>query len=93
MKRRRTGGLLLTLVLLALIVYALVSLLGLQERRRQAEADRLALEQQVAEQRGENAALEYDIAHSDDRETLMEIARSKLGLVLPGEEIYYDAGN
>ena len=36
-KHRRKGGLLLALVLLALIVYACVSLLSLQERRREGE--------------------------------------------------------
>ena len=92
-KHRRKGGLLLALVLLALIVYACVSLLSLQERRREGELTRQALEQQVAEQSSENAALEYAIEHSEDEETLTEIARTKLGLVLPGEEIYYGSGN
>ena len=47
----------------------------------------------MAEQSSENAALEYAIEHSEDEETLTEIARTKLGLVLPGEEIYYGSGN
>lgn len=92
MRQKRKGSLLLTLVLLALIVYALVTLLSLQERNRAGEEDRLALEQEVTDQKSENAALKYAIEHSDDQDTLMEIARSKLGLVLPGEEIYYSTG-
>lgn len=92
MRRRRMGGLFLGLVLLALIVYALVSLLSLQERRGTEELACKELEQQVAEQKSKNAALEYAIAHSEDEDTLMGIARSKLGLVLPGEEIYYGTG-
>ena len=89
-RRIRRGGLLLGLVLLALIVYALVSLLSLQERRATEEQARRELEQQVEAQKSENAALEYAIAHSEDEDTLMGIARSKLGLVKPGERIFYD---
>ncbi len=92
MRQKRMGGILLTLVLLALIVYALVTLLNLQDRRQTEDAARQALAQQVTEQKSENAALEYAIEHSDDEDTLLEIARSKLGLVLPGEEIYYGNG-
>lgn len=41
----------------------------------------------------ENAELEYDIAHAGDPETIAEIARTKLGLVKPGEKIFYDVSN
>ena len=41
----------------------------------------------------ENAALEYQIAHSEDDETKEEIARDKLGLVKAGEKIFYDTSN
>ena len=41
----------------------------------------------------ENAELEYDIQHAEDPATIAEIARIKLGLVMPGEKIFYDVGN
>ena len=41
----------------------------------------------------ENAELEYDVAHAGDPETIESIARTKLGLVMPGEKIFYDVGN
>jgi len=41
----------------------------------------------------ENAELEYDVAHAGDPETIESIARTKLGLVKPGEKIFYDVGN
>ena len=40
-----------------------------------------------------NAALEYEIDHCQDPETLEKVAREKLGLVLPGEIVFYDMGD
>ena len=57
------------------------------------EAQISQLEQQAQELTEENAALEYQIAHSEDDETKEEIARDKLGLVKPGEKIFYDTSN
>ena len=58
-----------------------------------AEADRAELQARVATVQQENAELEYDIAHAGDPETIASIARAKLGLVLPGEKIFYDVSN
>lgn len=80
------------LVISALVVYAVVSLVQLQRRIDAAERSRDALEQQVLEMQAENEAIAYKVGHSDDRETLEDIARSKLGLVLPGEIVFYDLG-
>ena len=41
----------------------------------------------------ENAELEYDIEHAGDPEIIAEIARDKLGLVMPDEKIFYDVSN
>jgi len=57
------------------------------------EAQISQLEQQAQELTEENAALEYQIAHSEDDETKEEIARDKLGLVKAGEKIFYDTSN
>ena len=81
------------IVLLAVIVYAVVMLVDTRARVAEAEADRAALQAQVDAVRQENAELKYDIDHAGDPEVLAEIARSKLGLVKPGEKIYYDVRN
>ena len=81
------------IVLLAVIVYAVVMLVDTRARVAEAEADRAALQAQVDAMRQENAELKYDIDHAGDPEVLAEIARSKLGLVKPGEKIYYDVRN
>ena len=81
------------IVILALIVYAVISLIGTRERLAAAEADRAALQAEVAAYTRENAELEYDIQHASEDEVIADIARSKLGLVMPGEKIFYDVSN
>ncbi len=81
------------IVILALLVYAGITLVNAKGRIARAEADRAALQARVAIAQQENAELEYDIAHAGDPDTIASIARAKLGLVLPGEKIFYDVSN
>ena len=81
------------IVILALIVYAVISLIGTRECITVAEADRDAYQAEVDALLRENAELEYDIEHAGDDEVIADIARSKLGLVFPGEKILYDVSN
>ena len=81
------------IVLLALIVYATISLVNTKNRVAEAEADRVVLQARVDAMLQENAELEYDIEHAGDPDTVAEIARTKLGLVMPGEKIFYDVSN
>ena len=81
------------IVILALIVYAAVSISTTQSKIEQAQADQALLQAKVDRALQTNAELEYDIAHANDDETIQEIARAKLGLVLPGEKIFFDIGN
>ncbi|MCD8239856.1 MAG: septum formation initiator family protein [Oscillospiraceae bacterium] len=89
MKLKRTGTI-MKIVILAIIVYAVVTLVSLRGSIAEAETDQAALQAQVDAALQENAELEYDIEHADDPEIIAGVARSKLGLVLPGEKIYYD---
>ncbi|MCC8078367.1 MAG: septum formation initiator family protein [Oscillospiraceae bacterium] len=89
MKLKRTGTI-MKIVILAIIVYAVVTLVSLRGSIAEAETDQAALQAQVDAALQENAELEYDIEHADDPEVIAGVARSKLGLVLPGEKIYYD---
>lgn len=81
------------IVLLALIVYAAVTIVHTRSVVAEAETARAALQEQVDAMLRENAELEYDIAHASDPEVIAEVARSKLGLVMPGEKIFYDVRN
>ena len=92
MKLKRSS-LFMKIVILALIVYAAIALVGAKNRIAAAQADQAALQAQVDAALQENAELEYDVAHAGDPETIESIARTKLGLVMPGEKIFYDVSN
>ena len=83
MPKTKKAGLLTKLVILALLIYLATSLLNLQGRIRETQAERDTLSRQVAEQTQVNADLAEDVANPDDP----DIARDKLGLVVPGEKV------
>lgn len=87
MPKTKKAGLLTKLVILALLIYLATSLLNLQIRIRQTQAERDALSRQVAEQTQVNADLAEDVANPDDPDRIADIARDKLGLVVPGEKV------
>lgn len=87
MPKTKKAGLLTKLVILALLIYLATSLLNLQSRIRQIQAERDALSRQVAEQTQVNADLAEDVANPDDPDRIADIARDKLGLVVPGEKV------
>lgn len=90
MKLKRAGAAtkLLVLVLLAAVAIALLST---QAKLSAAQTNRDALSRQVQEQQQANAALQDGIDHSGDPEYLADIARSRLGLVEPGEVVFEDS--
>lgn len=78
------------IVIVALALYAVISLVSVRARVDEAKQQREALQTQVTEMTQENAEFQYQIDHGSDDQTIEEIARDKLGLVLPGEKIFYD---
>jgi cell division protein FtsB len=77
-------------VILALVVYAGISLAAVKRQTSQAEAKRAELERQVEEKQKENTELQYDLDHAGDEDILEGQARD-LGLVKPNEIIFYDS--
>lgn len=92
MKLKR-AGIITKVLLLAIVLYAAVRLAMIHSETRKLQGQISQLEQQTQQLTEENAALEYQIEHSEDDETKEEIARDKLGLVKPGEKIFYDTSN
>ena len=79
------------IIVFALIIYAGISLITLRGR---VEAGRQKLDEVrrlVAEMEISNAELEYAIEHFDDPDVISNLARTRLGLVLPGEIVFYDS--
>ena len=92
MKFKR-AGLVTKIVILAIIVYAGISLVSLKVQVSDARETRDELQTQVDGVLQTNTELQYAIDHSTDPETIEDIARNKLGLVKPGEKIFYDVNN
>jgi len=92
MKFKR-AGLITKIVILAIIVYAGITLVSLKMQVSDARETRDALQSQVDGVLQTNTELQYAIDHSTDPNTIEDIARNKLGLVKPGEKIFYDVNN
>ena len=88
MKRKLTG-ILTKFVILALALYAGISLVRLIGRINEATAEKNQLEQQVQETQAANEELRHDIEHSDDDGVISEYARDKLGLAYEDEIVFY----
>ena len=81
------------LVIAALMVYAVISLFMVHRQTRQLQDRAATLQQQVSEMTQSNAELQYQIDDSEDDDMIESVAREKLGLVKPGEKIFYDTSD
>ena len=88
MKFKR-ASLLTKLVILGLLIGAATGMLELRGRIADAEEDLILAQEQVAAQKQVNADLADAVEHSDDADRQADIARDKLGLVEPGEYVFY----
>lgn len=79
----------LRIVVLALMLYSLVSLASARAELRHAEETAAGLQQELALLEQEKARLEEKLASAGSDEEMLMLARERLGLVLPGEKIFY----
>ena len=84
----KKAGLLTKLVVLALLAAAAIGLLNVRGMILQAEAERAEMEAKVAQQTQITADLTDAVDNSGDPDRQADIARSKLGLVSPGEKVF-----
>ena len=87
------SGIVSKLILFALIVYAGLNLISLRGKIETAQEELDDVRRLVAAKELSNAELEYEIEHYNEPEVISDIARSDLGLVLPGEIVFYDGGH
>ncbi len=80
----------LTLALVLLVGYFIITIVGLQldinERRAVLDQKTAAYEQQLAD----NDRLQSIIENDDKSGYIEQVAREKLGYVMPGEKVFYD---
>ena len=91
MRFRRTSFI-TAIVMVAMIAYAVIALMNMRTKVAEARETEAQLREQVEQIQEENAALQYALDHQGDEKTIEDIARDKLGLVLPDEKIFYDSG-
>jgi len=92
MKIKR-AGILTKIVIAAIIIFALWQLVSISIRVNDAQQIQDALQQQAEELSEDNARLQYALDSADKDSIIAAIARDKLGLVLPGEKVFYDVSN
>ena len=86
----RRASIFAKIVIVALLLYAGVTLVQLNQRIGEAKTEQAALQSEVDAYVRENAELSYKIEHSEDEDIIEDIARNELGLVEPGEKIFID---
>ena len=88
----RSAGWLTALVIAGLMAYGCITLMNMKSKVADAAKTEAQLQTQVDTILETNASLKYAIDNQDDPDTIEDIARDKLGLVMPDERIFYDAG-
>ena len=89
-KRVQTKSFILTLALVLLIGYFVITFIGLQLDIREKNAElneKNAAYQQITQ---ENERLESIVQNEDKSSYIEQVAREKLGFVMPGEKVFYD---
>lgn len=76
------------LVLWGMMVYAVWNIAAVRRDLVRAEEYRLKLTEETVRLRGETERLEREIALAEDAAVIEHIARTRLGLVQPGEIIF-----
>ena len=87
------SGFIAKVIIFALIAYAGTMLYMHRGRIEDARRELYDVRRLVAEKELSNAELEYEIEHHNDPDVIASIARSSLGLVLPGEIVLYIDSN
>lgn len=89
-KRKQTRSFILTLGIVLLVGYFVITIIGLQlsikERKGVLEQKQSAYEQQLEQ----NDRLQSIVDSEDKSDYMEQIAREKLGFVMPGEKVFYD---
>ena len=89
-KPKPRGGAFAALVVLILLLLVGARLASMRGRLAEARSERLALSERVARQEQENRTLEAALERAEDPAYLQQLARDRLGMVMPGQKDFYD---
>ena len=90
--RFKRSSLVTKVLILVQVVYATVTLVSLQSQVIEKETQAAALQDDITAAQQENLRLEQAINALGTDEGVEAVARQKLGLVAPGEILFYDVG-
>ena len=91
--KKKHASLIIKLVIVALVIYAGVNLVTLKKETVATEAKRAELQTQVDDAVQKNEELQYAIDHCSDPDVIEDVARNDIGLVKPGDKIFYDVSD
>jgi len=86
--KTKQAGLLTRIVVLALLAATAIGLLNTRKQISTARREKAQLEEQIAQQIQANADLSDVVENSDDPDHQETVARTRLGLVEPGERVF-----
>lgn len=90
--RLRKSSLITKLIILAVMIYAVVTVVTLQPQINALKAERASLEAKVAAAEQTNLELQENIDALGSDEAVIDIARERLNLVADGEIVFIDSG-
>ena len=88
----RSAGLLTGIVIAGLLAYGCINLMNMKTKVAEASKAEAQLQDKIEAIQEANASYQYAIDNQDDPSTIEDVARDKLGLVMPDEMIFYDSG-
>ncbi len=89
-EKKNSRSFILTLAIIAVMGYFVISLISLQMDIRDKQREVTEAQQVQQEKQAENEELEKFLTDGDESSYIERIARDVLGYVLPGERVYYD---
>ena len=84
----KKAGLATKIVLIVLVVYAATRLVIIHNQIEDAKKIQNELDSQAEAMETANAEMQYSLENSQDEDVIAGIARDKLGMAYPDEEIY-----
>ena len=76
-------------VLVSLLLYSVMSLGSAMYELRQTQALEAQMQAELTALQKENAAMSQRLQRGIGKDEVIQLARQRLGLVLPGEKIFY----
>ena len=90
MRRTRKVHAAAKIFLLAFSVYAAFTMVSLQLQISAKEDEMAELQEQIESQKLENSMIQDILDSDDDTNYIAEIAREKLGYIIPGQRVFVD---